>query len=120
MLRTEPSRSSGSRGPKGFALHLPVWYRLGDDIRWRVGVTERISECEVVIRAQQPIPSVRSVTLVVCLPSAGSACGGCLVARGQIKRTSARPGRNGRAGFAISVRQSRLEPVERVFHEEAA
>jgi hypothetical protein len=97
-----------------------VWYRVEDDGRWRVGLTEHISAGEVVIRTDEPIRAVRPITLVVSLPRpAGTRCGACVVARGRIKRAP-RLRRNRSATVSVAVRRSKLEVAHRAFDRRAA
>ena len=117
MARSERSASLRSDASRCFTLKLPVWYRADGEIRWRAGLTERISDSETVIRASHPTAPDASIAIVVSLPPAAAELGGCLVGRGSIKAPMERARRR-RSTFAVAVTY-RLERLERAFGDHA-
>jgi len=111
VQENEGTSTSRPHAARQFALRLPVWYRIGDEGRWRLGLTERVSVSEIVIRAGARLAGILPVTLVVSLPFASGDGGGCLVAHGCLRQGAGRM----RGTLSVLLHRSRLEPTERVF-----
>ena len=84
-----------------------MWYRAAGETEWHGGVTENISACGVVIRADEwDLPST-AVTVVISLPSVAAETAACLVARGRVTRNLT-PARMTSTVFAVQVKRYRF------------
>lgn len=87
-----------------FTLQLPVRFRADGDTDWCMGTTENVSRSGVMIRAGSAPATDARVSLLIVLPSIGSATIGCLLGHGRVVRQAD-------AGFAVTVTRYSLKPL---------
>ena len=106
-----------------FPIELPVRFRLSDDPRWRSGVTDLLSDSLAVVRSEplassEPLPeSASEVTLIVSLPPTDDGSGGCVVARGVVRRGAVDIADWRTPSFVVDVSSYSLDRLDRVLRE---
>jgi hypothetical protein len=96
------------RAPR-FPIRMTLRYRPSGDSFWREGRTENISRSGVLFRADQPVPVLATIEMLLALPvEVGGGENAIVICRGRVVRTEPPRDDDARPAVAATITGYRL------------